>query len=101
MMEHDGCVGCKYEHLPETSDHCQGCTHNAVDKYTRKTNADRIRSMTDEGLAEFISNIYPLCTKCLYDNSGKCRYDEEGEEVGSICNCEKGVLAWLQSEAEG
>lgn len=50
-FEHDGCVGCKYEKESETSDYCKGCKQNAVDKYVRMTNADRVRSMTDDELA--------------------------------------------------
>ena len=56
-MEHDGCKGCKYEHCSPESKECQGCKQNAVDKYTRMTNADRIRSMSDEELAEFLANF--------------------------------------------
>ncbi len=97
-MEHDGCVGCKYEHLPETSDHCQGCTQNAVDKYARKTNADRIRSMTDEELAAFLretvtqsgENMF-VCEK--YVKTALCRNSVSCAK----CNV---YLAWLKLEVE-
>ena len=56
-MEHDGCKLCKYEHCSPESKECQGCKQNAIDKYTRMTNADRIRSMSDEELAEFLANF--------------------------------------------
>ena len=56
-MEHDGCKGCKYENCSMESKECQGCKQNAVDKYTRMTNADRIRSMSDEELAEWFSTV--------------------------------------------
>ena len=56
-MEHDGCKGCKYEKCSMESKECQGCKQNAVDKYTRMTNADRIRSMSDEELAEWFSTV--------------------------------------------
>ena len=56
-MEHDGCKGCLYETELETSEHCMGCIQNAVDKYTPMTNADRIRNMTDEELAEHFSEL--------------------------------------------
>ena len=72
-MEHDGCKLCKYENCSMESKECMGCKQNAVDKYTRITNADRIRSMSDEELAEFL-----------------CPSEEEcGEWV-----------EWLQSEVE-
>lgn len=50
-----------------------------------KTNADRIRAMSDEELAKTLSGeeIYPWCTKpCEYDNCTDC------------------VLAWLKQEAD-
>ena len=39
------------------SKECMGCKQNAVDKYKRMTQADRIRSMSDEELAEFLCNV--------------------------------------------
>ena len=57
MKEHDGCKGCKYEHCSPESKECQGCKQNAVDKYTKMTQADRIRSMSDEELAVCLYEI--------------------------------------------
>ena len=70
-MEHDGCKGCKYENCSMESKECIGCKQNAVDKYTRMTNADRIRSMSDEELAEWLTSITDdaqsdAMTKCNY-----------------------------------
>ena len=81
-MEHDGCKGCKNEHCSADSKECQGCKQNAVDKYTRMTNADRIRAMSDEELADFIEmkQFFALA------NNGT-----DGEEH---------TLKWLQSEVE-
>ena len=56
-MEHDGCKLCKYENCSMESKGCMGCKQNAVDKYTRMTQADRIRSMSDEELAEWFSTV--------------------------------------------
>lgn len=55
---------------------------------TKITNADKIRSMTDEELAEFINGID--------------RYDDyailiNGDTVIDMTSC---ILEWLQSEAE-
>lgn len=63
MIEHDGCVGCKYEHEDEASPHCDKCTQNSTDKYTPVSNADRIRSMTDEELAEYLDSISDYATE--------------------------------------
>lgn len=56
-MEHDGCKGCKYEKCSMESKECMGCKQNAVDKYKRMTQADRIRSFSDEELAEWFSTV--------------------------------------------
>ena len=60
-MEHDGCKLCKYENCSMESKECIGCKQNAVDKYTRMTQAERIRSMSDEELAEFIRELNECC----------------------------------------
>ena len=54
------------------------------------TNADRIRAMNDEELAEFIPNW-------SYTNACKCE-----EQSYADCNlkCEECVLDWLQQPAE-
>lgn len=52
-----------------------------------KTNADRIRAMSDEELAKTISGdaIYPWCTE-----EEPCKYE----------SCTDCVLAWLKQECE-
>ena len=57
-MEHDGCYGCKFDSLSVDSKECAGCKQNAVDKYQRMTNADRIRAMSDSELAGFLDNVF-------------------------------------------
>lgn len=88
-MEHDGCVGCKYEHESADSKYCLGCKQNAIDKYAPMTNADRIRSMTDEELAE----------KLIHKQNGKWICSDMEifltKEVAIVHE-----LHWLQSEAE-
>ncbi len=60
-----------------------------------KTNADRIRAMSDEELAEFL----PIVSNCLCRPTDKC--------MNTICNrgeCEKTkecALGWLKAEAKG
>ena len=48
-----------------------------------KTNADRIRQMTDEELAAVLR-----CNSCLYQNMPECESSE----------CKYGILAWLRKE---
>ena len=82
MAEHDGCKLCKYENYSMESKECIGCKQNSVDKYKRMTQGDRIRSMSDEELADFIEmkQFFALA------NNGT-----DGEEH---------TLKWLQSEVE-
>ena len=82
MAEHDGCKGCAYVSRGEHEAPCAKCAQNASDNYKRMTNADRIRSMSDEELADFIEmkQFFALA------NNGT-----DGEEY---------TLKWLQSEAE-
>ena len=67
-----------------------------------KTNAERIRSMNDEELAEFMANKggYIACCQCDFFN-----HDEEKCESPSGWLCTKGyaealIHEWLQSEVE-
>lgn len=53
------------------------------------TNADKIRSMSDEELAEWI-NSKDTCEQCVYTPGGLCMRK----------SCTNGILKWLQSEAE-
>lgn len=94
-MEHDGCVGCKYENASPESIYCMGCTQNAIDKYTLMTNAEKIRSMSDEELAEFLSSI----------NTGRdigIGYDYFSAKGGILIESNKNLIKkvqdWLQSE---
>ena len=58
------------------------------------TNADRIRSMTDEELATYLirlTEVVKTCDVCepTYRENGDCD-----------CHCENGVLRWLKMERE-
>lgn len=58
--------------------------------YKQATNADRIRAMSDEELANFIPDwIYTKACKC-----------NEHEFIGCDNQCEKCVLDWLKQPAE-
>ena len=58
---------------------------------SRQTNADRIRNMSDEELAEFLAyNAY--CEECYVEKDDSCCYPDG--------TCKKKHLDWLQSEAE-
>jgi hypothetical protein len=59
------------------------------------TNADKIRGMNDEQLADWIMRYVEPCRLCAYHTTrGGC--------AGSINDgCESGRLAWLQREVKG
>lgn len=94
----ESCETCKYQNKAEHEEPCKNCSHNETDNYEPMTNADRIRSMTDEELAEFIrttiaetgDNLF-LCEK--YETTEYC--------IGYSCNATcKAYLKWLQSEVK-
>lgn len=64
--------------------------------FKAETNADRIRNMTDEELAEWIETI-ANCDSCQNSWSlGKCR----GGDGTSHAACRLKWLGWLKKEAE-
>ena len=82
------CSRCKYQNKREHEEPCSGCVHNAVENFKPMSQADRIRSMTDEELAELL---------CLYDACVTCSHD------GRTCNtmnCDVISITekWLKSE---
>ena len=61
------------------------------DTQSTKTNAERIRNMTDDELAEFLAyNAY--CEECYVKKDDSCCYPDG--------TCKQKHLEWLQSEAE-
>ena len=63
-----------------------------------KTNADRIRSMSDEELAEFISKVNRTCIVDALGGDTQCDYEDVNctECKAKFC----GIQKWLQSEVE-
>ena len=63
-----------------------------------KTNADRIRSFSDEELAELITSgeLCAICPVCQYYGTNDCYMENEGKHK----NCDEGIMQWLQSEVE-
>ena len=65
-----------------------------------KTNADRIRSMTDEELAEFIfSQARAKCSSHDCVGADTCYYHADWNS-GECDGCNKAILKWLQSDSE-
>lgn len=64
-----------------------GCRYCGI--HTKQTNADRIRAMSDEDLAELFAN----------DNCGYCRIHDFCFDKGCAGNCKDVWLGWLRQEA--
>lgn len=63
------------------------------------TNADRIRAMNDEELAEFLTHINPTnCQDCAFSHGWRCQPDRD--DYSDFEKCEEGRKRWLQQPAE-
>ena len=85
MKEFGSCEKCKYRSKSEYEYPCERCTHGCIVKehYEPMTNADRIRDMDDEELAEFLCNV----------NQYSDMQVPSKKEVDAM-------IDWLQSEVE-
>lgn len=85
--------------------HTCNCQHNTNSRDnepcyrcdSRMTNADRIRNMSDEELAEWITNI---CDIERHEKLYKSIYNLDTEQEEEIHDSYGDLLKWLQSEAE-
>lgn len=101
MAEHDGCKGCAYVSRGEHEAPCIKCTQNASDNYKRMTNADRIRSMSDEELAEYLYSIQNTeCELRFCKNKTECDSELDKGKTINDSECKKCLVEWLQSEVE-
>ena len=64
------------------------------------TNADRIRAMSDEELAEFLTYLNPTnCQDCAFSHGWRCQPDRD--DYSDFEKCEEGRKRWLKQPAEG
>ena len=59
------------------------------------TNAQKIRNMTDEELAEFLEK-FEVCTFCVYNDGVRCTFDKPCVHDFAIAT----ALEWLKSEVK-
>ena len=65
----------------------------------KMTNADRIRAMSDEELAEFLTHINPTnCKDCAFSHGWCCQPDRD--DYSDFEKCKEGRKRWLQQPAE-
>ena len=69
-------------------------------KFCGKTNAQKIRAMSDEELAEFLTHINPTnCQDCAFSHGWRCQPDRD--DYSDFKKCEEGRKRWLKQPAEG
>lgn len=90
------CHTCKYGDLPLDAPICEECLSPEYQNWfpkTTKTNADRIRAMTDEELAVWLDDISKAC----YDEG----YTKETDEplMSPYPSTASKWMAWLKQEA--
>ena len=82
------CNICKYAGRPIYKSPCSECKGFSKYEYEKlQTNADRIRSMSDEELAEFIKNIKV--------RAALCKAIKNNDAFEELCSAE-----WLKQPAE-
>ena len=63
-----------------------------------QTNADRIKAMSDEELAEFLTHINPTnCQDCAFSHGWRCQPDRD--DYSDFEKCKEGRKRWLQMPA--
>ena len=94
-MRNESCRNCVNFSEYEVTRECLECFPNGKgpkyfkQKEIKKTNADRIREMTDEALAELLAGIDCYC--CAVNRAGCC--DSSG-------TCIQTILDWLKKDVE-
>ena len=85
-------ISCNCHHNSNSRDSEPSCRCDS-----RQTNADRIRNMSDEELAEWLTNI---CDFEKDEEPYKSIYNLDTEKEEEIHDSYGDLLKWLQSEAE-
>ena len=60
----------------------------------KQTNADRIRAMSDDELADNWMRDFVVCHRCAY------RYECECDEYVTYEKCKEGIVEWLKQPVE-
>lgn len=93
------CEKCQHRDVSAKKYPCSECDFNVNDLFEPKkqTNADRIRNMSDEELAEWLTN---MCDIERHEEPFKSIYNLNTEQEEEIHDSYGDLLEWLQSEAE-
>ena len=72
----------------------QSAARRCID-HTHMTNADRVRSMNDEELSEFLTHVNPTnCKDCAFSHGWRCQPDRD--DYSDFEKCKEGRKRWLQ-----
>lgn len=88
-MDNNYTCNCKHNSNSRDSEPCCRCD-------SRQTNADKIRNMSDEELAEWLTN---MCDFEKNEEPYKSIYNLDTEHEEEIHDSYGDLLKWLQSEA--
>ena len=67
--------------------------------FCEKTNAQKIRAMSDEELSEFLTHMNPTnCQDCAFSHGWRCQPDSD--DYSDFEKCKEGRKRWLQQPAE-
>ena len=98
MIKEEPCMDCggkgfiaKFSECSVWSERCPNCDGTGIVKVPM-TNADRIRAMSDEELAEFLSDFKDCAGDCLVGRGVK--------DCSGICATRETLKMWLQQPAE-
>ena len=77
------------------------CNHKDCPYRTEPiTNADRVRAMSDEELADFLTDINPTnCQDCAFSHGWRCQPDRD--DYSGFEKCKEGRKRWLQQPQKG
>ncbi|MBQ8803460.1 MAG: hypothetical protein IJZ53_07505 [Tyzzerella sp.] len=96
MSDYQGCNTCKHTNVDAREYPCNECKHAVatLDHFEPMTNADRIRNMTDEELAD----ILLIVSNFLCNPSNECI--EAIANRGECLKSKECALKWLQAKVK-
>ena len=99
MSEFLRCRDCKHDKGKCVGSSRRGGHKNCFEP-REMTNADRIRAMSDEELAELLISA-DFCGECEYcDKVGLCRYYEANPDGILDDGCKQAAISWLRQPSD-
>lgn len=101
MAEFESCDKCKFNMTEINKEPCCQCSHgvNLKDFFAPKTNADRIREMTDEELNKFLWWFKIDATASFFEGGGPGAMNAK-EQKEWLCSEDSGYINRLMKQGE-